>query len=179
MILKALADYYERLINDESINVPPYGFEDKPIPFLIVLDNQGIVQNIIDTRTGEGRKKLARTFRLPQGEKKASGIKENLLWDNPQYVLGEPKSEKPKDVKKAKGALAAFKQRLAKDLNELKDEGVLALFGFYQNDGISQVRNHAMLQEVIDGNANITFMLDGESGLIAQRPKIVQRIKDL
>jgi hypothetical protein len=34
MILKALADYYERLANDPSVDVAPYGFEYKAIPFL-------------------------------------------------------------------------------------------------------------------------------------------------
>lgn len=179
MILKALAEYYERLLNEDSVEIPPHGFEDKPIPFLIVLDYQGNVQNIIDTRTGEGKKKSARPFRLPQGEKKTSGIKENLLWDNPQYVLGEPKSNKSRDVKKAKEALAAFKLRLDTDLEELNDDGISALLSFYKKDGISQVHNHAMFEEIIEESGNITFMLDGDTGLIAQRPMIVRRIKEI
>jgi CRISPR-associated protein Csd1 len=179
MILNALADYYQRLSDDPSVDVPPYGFEDKQIPFLVVIDVNGTVQNIIDTRTGEGKKKDARAFRLPQGEKKTSGIKANLLWDNPQYVLGCPKSKAAKDVKKAKDALLAFKRRLKENLDGLEDDGVAALGLFYNGGGIQSVQNHALFQEIIEVNANITFMLDGDVGLIAQHPLVVDRIQAL
>ena len=179
MILKALADYYDRLADDPSVDVPPYGFEDKPIPFLIVLDKQGGFRNIRDTRTGQGKERAARSFRLPLGEKKTSGIKENMLWDNPQYVLGASKSNEARDVEKAENACAAFKKRACKDLAGIDDDGVRALFAFFSGDGVSSVKDHDLFQDIMAENANITFMLDGDSGLIAQRPKVVQRIKEL
>jgi len=179
MILKALADYYQRLLDDPSVDVPPYGFEDKPIPFLIVLDKQGGFRSIRDTRTGEGRERSARSFRLPLGEKKTSGIKENLLWDNPQYVLGTPKSNRAKDIAKAGNACAAFKKRACKDLEGIDDDGVRALFAFLTGKGVSGVKDHDLFQDIMAENANITFMLDSDIGLIAQRPKVVERIKEL
>ena len=41
MILKALADYYERMQNDPDTDIAPPGFEKKAIPFLIVINTQG------------------------------------------------------------------------------------------------------------------------------------------
>jgi len=179
MILQALADYYERMLEDDSSNPPPYGFEDKSISFLIVINGNGAMVNISDTRTGEGKKKVGRSFRLPQGEKKTSGIKANLLWDNPQYVLDAPKSDKPKDIKKAKAALEAFSQRLHRDLGDITDEGVSALLSFYRNGEFLSVHNHALFPDIMDENANMTFLLDGDACLIAQRPAVVTRIKKL
>jgi len=179
MILKALADYYQRLADDEHADLPPYGFEDKPIPFLLVVNDLGRLVNILDTRSREGTRKSARVFRLPLGEKKTSGIKANLLWDNPQYVLGGPKSERAKDQKKARDAQEAFQSRLARDLNGIDDRGVHMLLNFYEGDGISQVRRHPFFKDVMDANANLTFMLDGDDRLVAQRPKVVERIRSL
>lgn len=178
MILKALADYYERLAADPAEKMPPYGFEDKTIPFLIVIGKDGSFLNIRDTRTAD-KNKTARVFRVPLGEKKTSGPKANLLWDNPQYVLGEPKSESTKDVKRAQDAQVAFRQRLRKDLDGIGDDGVAALLSFYDSGGITKVRNHALFQEVMEDNANVTFMLDGDVGLIAQRQQVIDRIKAL
>jgi len=179
MILKALADYYDRMLHDESLNPPPYGFEDKPIPFLLVIDGKGALVNIRDTRTGTGKTKVARCFRVPQGEKKTSGIKENLLWDNPQYVLGVPKSNSAKDIEKARDAVDAFIKRLREDLGDLADDRVKALFMFYGSREIATVRDHELFPAIMEENANITFLFDGDTELIAQRPVVVDRIKEL
>ncbi|HPA78495.1 MAG TPA: type I-C CRISPR-associated protein Cas8c/Csd1 [Kiritimatiellia bacterium] len=177
MILKALADYYDRLFHDDSADVPPYGFEDKGIPFVIIIGKDGRFLNIRDTRTGTGKQQSAREFRVPLGEKKTSGSKANLLWDNPQYVLGVPKSEKAKDVKKAKDDHKVFLARLHKDLDGMTDDGVSAVFRFYETGGIDGCRQHALLSDIMEHNSNITFALDDEVGLIAQRPNVVERIR--
>jgi len=41
MMLKALADYYERMLDNPEMDVAPPGFEKKAIPFLIVINRQG------------------------------------------------------------------------------------------------------------------------------------------
>jgi CRISPR-associated protein Csd1 len=177
MILKALADYYDRLFHDDSADIPPYGFEDKEIPFVVIIGKDGRFLNIRDTRTGTGKQQSARKFRVPLGEKKTSGPKANLLWDNPQYVFGVPKSEKAKDVKQAKDGHKDFLARLHKDLDGMTDDGISAIFRFYETDGINGCRQHVLFSDIMEHNSNITFALDDEVGLIAQRPKVVERIK--
>ena len=67
MILQALSAYYRRLKADEISNIAPRGFEKKRIPFIIVLDNKRNFQGIVDTRTGEGKKTIAREYLVPHG----------------------------------------------------------------------------------------------------------------
>jgi CRISPR-associated protein Csd1 len=102
MILKALADYYQRLLNDPDIDIAPFGFENKEIPFILVIDSTGKFKNIIDTRTSQGTRQIARKFCVPKGEKKTSGIKANLLWDVPKYSLGIVTSNDEKAARKKK-----------------------------------------------------------------------------
>lgn len=178
MILKALADYYERMLNEPECDVAPYGFEDKEIPFIIVLNKDGQFVNIRDTRTGEGRKKSARKYRVPLGAKKTSGVKTNLLWDNPQYVLGFPKTEKAKDKEKAKKSLDDFKKKINELFGDIEDEGIEAILKFYGLSALNQVVENSIFSEVKEENANISFMLEGENQLIAQRSKVEKRIAE-
>jgi len=84
MILQALCDYYQR-----NSDLPRLGFETKAIPFVIEINAAGQLVQIEDTRSLEGKKKIARNFLMPQGVKKTSGVAANLLWDNTEYVLGK------------------------------------------------------------------------------------------
>ncbi len=177
MILKALADYYERMLNDPDSDVAPPGFEKKGIPFLLVIDRDGRFVNFRDTRTGEGKKKTAREFMVPQGEKKASGIKANLLWDNPQYVLGVPKCNTQKDQKRARDAFDAFERRIEETFpNGFNDEGIDAVRRFLSKKNFSSLFQHETWQEIQENVYNITFILENENHLIAQSEKIIDHI---
>ncbi len=181
MILKALADYYERMLGDPQIDVAPPGFEKKAIPFLIVINRQGGFVNILDTRTGVGKNKTAREFLVPQGAKKTVGIKANLFWDNPQYVLGVPKggSQKARDLQRAEDSLSAFIKRIEEIFGQKSDiEGPKAVQRFLEEKDFSQVFAHALWNEIPESNANLTFILEGENKLIVQDKEIVQQIID-
>lgn len=177
MILKALSDYYDRMINDPSRDIAPMGFERKPIPFVLILNKNGNVIDIKDTRTKKGKSSSARVFRVPQGEKKSSGIKANLLWDSPQYVLGVSKEENEKNIARAQDSLEAFVKKLGETFCEgFKDEGIDAVKRFFKIRPFNDVFNHELWPEIFDSNANMTFMLQGEERLIAQRPEVIRKI---
>lgn len=183
MILKALSDYYERMLNDPECDVAPPGFERKAIPFLIIIDNKGAFVNLRDTRTGEGKKRVAREFIVPQGEKKTSGIKANLFWDNPQYVLGAPKAgcQDGKDVTRADESLTAFRDRINQEFGEYtSNEEVLALQRFLlsvfeEEDAVFPLFEHELWPEIWQTNANLTFMLEGMDRLIAQNNEVIKK----
>ncbi|NCC49923.1 MAG: type I-C CRISPR-associated protein Cas8c/Csd1 [Spartobacteria bacterium] len=180
MILKALADYYERLLDDPACNIAPPGFERKAIPFLIVINRNGDFVNLRDTRTGEGKKKSAREFLVPQGEKKAAGIKANLLWDNPEYVFGVPKSDSDRDKKRAQDAFFAFKKRISDTFpSDFADEGLQAVRKFIKNADFSYVsaKNPEIWAEIVENRPNLSFVLENDDQLIAQRGVIVEFIK--
>lgn len=175
MILKALADYYERMLNDPDCDVAPPGFESKPIPFLLVISKIGSFINLRDTRLGEGKKKIAREFVVPQGEKKTSGIKSNLLWDNPQYVLGVPKGEDLKDMDRAAESLSAFKKKLDDAFGtDFDDEGITAVRRFLTKKDFTEILRHEAWPEIKENNANLTFVLEGDERLISQRQRVLK-----
>ncbi|MEM5787059.1 MAG: type I-C CRISPR-associated protein Cas8c/Csd1, partial [Syntrophobacteraceae bacterium] len=103
MILQALSDYYRRVQSEGLIALATAGFQKQSIPFVVVLDRQGRFESLLDTRTGEGKKKVARQFTVPKGAKKTSGVASNLLWDTPAYVFGRPKPDSKKDTCKLAG----------------------------------------------------------------------------
>lgn len=91
MILLALKEYYDRKAAEGLIAQD--GWIRGGIDFLLEIDLDGYLRNIADLREGEGRKKLSRSFNLPNIGKQAlkhsnSGKDANLLWDNAAFVFG-------------------------------------------------------------------------------------------
>jgi CRISPR-associated protein Csd1 len=173
MILQALNDYYlrrQRSPNPQD-RLPAFGLEDKEIPFVIEIDAQGRLVNLVDTGTIEGKKKIAQRFLVPQGVKKTSGVAANLLWDTSEYVLGVDTKGKPERVAEQH---AAFRARLT-DLSEdaQNDAGMQAIFAFYNHNDTAQFENLAAWPDILLKNPVMTFRLHGDVELICQRPVIV------
>ncbi|CAM5519086.1 hypothetical protein RLIN73S_03162 [Rhodanobacter lindaniclasticus] len=84
MILQALDTYYRRkqADPDPTKRLPAEGLEDKEIEFIAVIEFNGTLFDLIDTRHVEGKKKIGQRFLVPQGIKKTSGVAANLLWDD-------------------------------------------------------------------------------------------------
>ena len=173
MILQALYDYYQRKAADPdpARRLPAFGLEDKEIPFIIELTAEGRPLGIVDTRQGDGKKKLARCYQVPKGIKRSSGVAANLLWDTAEYVLGLDTRGKPERVAEQ---LAAFRQRIA-DLPETSrlDAGIQALESFYANYGQTALVDDPAWPEILEGNPVLTFRLHNDGDLICQRPAVV------
>jgi CRISPR-associated protein Csd1 len=116
MILQALKEYYDRKAADPDAAMAAEGWEWKEIPFLVVINDDGKVVAIEDTREGEGKASRAKRFLVPTlGEKKGNGIKANLLWENIEYLFGVPVPSKTKakpDVQRVANQHNAFCARL-------------------------------------------------------------------
>lgn len=164
MILQALCDYYER-----KPDLPRLGFETKAIPFVIEINTDGQLIQIEDTRTLEGKKKIARNFLMPQGVKKTSGIAANLLWDNAEYVLGITSSGKPERVQEQHAAFRAKLDTLAENIN---DAGLEAVRKFLQISDRVKFEADALWPEILETSPVMTFRLNGSLELICQRPTI-------
>ncbi len=98
MILQALKQYYDRKAADPDSGIAPLGWEKKEIPFLVVLEENGIPVSIEDTRELAGKKLRAKSFLVPQSVKRAMGIASNFLWDNVEYAIGAVCKGKPERV---------------------------------------------------------------------------------
>lgn len=185
MILQALNDYYLRKMNDPdpAQRLPVFGLEDKEIPFIIELTPDGRIAGIQDVRTGEGKKKTAARYLVPQGLKKTSGIAANLLWDNAEYVLGLPDAKKQAEaLKKGKAQEyaerlqemhEAFKQRIAQLPTEVRsDEGIRAVQAFLAGDPAQAVAAQTFWTEMAESNPTLSFRLLGDIDLVCQRPAV-------
>lgn len=178
MILQALNRYYERK-NKEGEALPLEGFENKEIPFILILDRQGTLVQIKDTRESHklnDKKNIlrAKTYCVPQGAKKTSGILANLLWDKAEYVLGISCREGEKSEKVAKrheAFLALHEERFA---THQHIPAVAALLAFLRNDEQKQrINQFPEWEEIVKVNGNLSFQLDGELTIIAEMPEVV------
>jgi CRISPR-associated protein Csd1 len=173
MILQALYDYYQRKSADPdpARRLPAFGLEDKEIPFIVELAADGRPLGIVDTRQGDGKKKVARRYLVPKGIKRSSGVAANLLWDTAEYVLGVDTRGKPERVAEQH---AAFRQRIV-ELPETarQDAGIQALESFYSDYGQAALTGDPAWPEILEGNPVLTFRLHDDGDLICQRPAVV------
>ena len=179
MILHALTRYYQRKAASDG-NVAPEGFENKEIPFVIVLDETGKFIQLEDTREQQGKKKIGRKFLVPKGLGRAGSKSyevSNILWDHYGYVLAHPKEDDEKSDILAQNQHKSF---IAK-VDELKqalpeDAGIQAVSAFLaQADEVAKVRLAEGWQECakIKG-CNLSFRLVDEAAALVCQSKAVQ-----
>ncbi|HXF08429.1 MAG TPA: type I-C CRISPR-associated protein Cas8c/Csd1 [Candidatus Acidoferrales bacterium] len=174
MILQALADYYRRkqADPDPAQRLPAYGFEEKEIPFILEIDGAGRLVQILDTRSGEGKKKIAQRFLVPKAVKKTSGVAANLLWDTAEYVLGIDTRGKPQRVAEQH---AAFRARIDKLPDTAQaDAGVAAVRAFLASIDLDALAASPAWEEIKAKNPLLSFRLHGDVELVCQRPAVTE-----
>ena len=173
MILQALNDYYRRKCDDPdpAKRLPMFGLEQKEIPFILEISAEGELLQLRDTREPNGKKKVARVFRVPMGIKKTSGIAANLLWDTLEYVLGVDTKGKPERVAEQH---AAFRARLAVLPDTAReDAGIQAVTRFLDHIDLAQLERQPAWADALESNAVLSFRLQGDLDLVCQRPAVV------
>ena len=175
MILESLARYYRRLAaeTDEMGNpkVPPYGFSEEKIGWILVLDKEGRLKTVVPNLTAD-KKPQPKLMSVPRPEKRTSGIKPNFLWDKTAYALGveanKNKAEaKEKPFTSSEKTFDAFKQYHLDLLQNSEDEGLQALCRFLQNWQPAHFAAENLPAEMLD--ANIAFSLEKPTALIHKR----------
>ena len=176
MILHALTQYYQRKAESDG-GVAPEGFENKEIPFIIVIDKQGKFIQLEDTRELKGKKKVGRIFLVPKGLGR-SGSKSyevsNLLWDHYGYVLAYAGEKGQEQADKQHASFTA-------NVNELKqalpdNAGVAAIAAFLasaaEKSKVMQAENWAECAKV--KGCNLSFRLVDEAVDLVCQSKAVQ-----
>lgn len=173
MILHELVRYYDRKARDPdpAQRLPSFGLEDKEIRFVIEIAQDGRVNQLRDTQRMEGKKKRARSFLVPQGEKKTSGVKANLLWDSAQYVIG---LERERKGKVELTPHQAYRQRIeALPVAARADDGIRAVLAALDRADWSVLQAHDAWAEIVETNPVMTFQLVGYNDLVCQRAAVV------
>lgn len=175
MILASLARYYRRLAaeTDEMGNpkVPPYGFSEEKIGWILVLDKEGRLKTVVPNLTAD-KKPQPKLMSVPRPEKRTSGIKPNFLWDKTAYALGVEANKNKAEAKEkpftpSEKTFDAFKQYHLDLLQNSDDEGLQALCHFLQNWQPAHFAAENLPAEMLD--ANIVFSLEKPTALIHKR----------
>ncbi len=174
MILQALKEYYDRKAADPDSDIAPEGWEKKEIPFIIVLDENGSLVQIENTREGEGKKRRGKTFLVPQGVKKTSGIAANLLWDVAGYVFGLDAKGNPERAMKQK---QTFVSRLTNELGEIR--AVQTVIRFLATITEARLSQEDCWQEILETNALLSFRMAADSFLVCRHPEVIAKLSAL
>lgn len=185
MILQALNDYYDRKESD----LPPLGFEEKAIPFIIVIDESGAFINLEANGEVEGGATIVRPLRVPRATGR-SGSKSYetayCLWDHYGYVVEQPKLVKPgaeptdKDIEVAHKQHQSFIREVELISEALPDDiGVHAVRKFIHSyEQLAAVKTHDNWKECLKiKGCNLSFRLVGNTELICQSEQVIDWIK--
>lgn len=169
MILTALNNYYDRLVDQGVDDVPPYGFSQEKISYALVINTEGDLIDVISLMDTSAKKPRPSVRLVPQPPKRSVNIDPCFMWDKTGYVLGLTASEADKDIQRAKKTFDAFRTYHYNCFENTEDEGLKALLLFLDkwdpddSECISQ-----MPEEALD--SNVVFRLDGEQRFLHQRP---------
>ncbi len=171
MILQALSEYYQRKSLDPQTALAPIGFEEKPIPFLVVINGAGSFLQFEDTRELRGKKAVSRSFIVAQAIKKTSGVAANVLWDPADYVLGVDRKGNPERTQKQ---FTAFREAILQKLNLAKeDEGLRAVLLFLDAIANQNFEADSHWNEIIETNPVLTFRLVSDTCIVFNRPTVM------
>lgn len=161
MILKSLYDYYHRL-KDSGEPMPPLGFKNQEIHFVIVLNKDGDLVRIEDRRID---KRTAMTY-FVIADSRSSGVNPYVMYDNIEYVLGYVKDGKPEKTQAKHQAFIERCRLLA--VKFPKCQVFQSVIKFYESNGPDKVKSHAMWDEMVNkAGAIVSFMLDGATEIAA------------
>jgi len=113
MILQALKGYYDRLAADPKSDIAPHGWAKVEIPFVLVINLQGALVQIEDTREYHEKSLRGKVYLVPQPIKRSSGVASNLLWDSMTYVTGVIRTEGRNKAEIQKAGRRAVEQHIA------------------------------------------------------------------
>ncbi len=176
MILQALHELYLRKVHDPDPQkrLPPFGFEQKRIAFVIEVDAIGKVIQIKDVRETSGKERVGRFFLVPQGVKRTSGVAANLLWDTAEYALGVDSKGNPLRTAEQHAAFVARIDELLPSARE--DAGVQAVRAFLANNAARALEAHGLWEVICKDNPTVSFQLLGDLELVCQRPAVTHNV---
>lgn len=191
MILKALYDYYYRMLELNSMSIPMYGFQNAIISFVIVITKEGSFVRIEDCRDNN---KKGREYVLPKG-KHTNAPSPFLFWDNCQYAINFSKANKPlneierqdarkvakweKSLKTAQEKHLAFVERCRKVWAETQEPEFESVVKFYETNQISSLKQDTLWIEIEKNpGANVSFRIEGNTRLVSENKSLVKFIED-
>jgi len=174
MILQALKEYYDRKAADLDSGIAPLGWERKEIPFLVILNEDGMPVAIEDTREHVGKKLRPKSFLVPQSVKRAMGIASNFLWDNVEYAIGTACKGKPERVRQQH---EAFLLKL-RDCSSVRPVEIVLKF-LRREDRETLLAAFTCWAEMKETCAFLSFKIAGSQAPVFRDPEIVTIVNQM
>ncbi|MGE5509033.1 MAG: type I-C CRISPR-associated protein Cas8c/Csd1 [Chitinophagales bacterium] len=171
MILAALNQLYERLLNDPESNVSPPGYSKAKVSFALILSEEGELLRLLDLRHAD-KKPRPREMDVPRQTKRSVNVEANFLCDHGGYLLGVDDKGKPERTQKTFEASRDIHLRL---MQPVADPGAAAVCRFFEGWDPALAANHPALKPFWDdlkAGGNLVFRLAGTEGFIHERPAI-------
>lgn len=166
-VLKALCDYY-----NQSDDMPLYGWQQKKIEFLIVIDKNGNLISVDSTRTD---KTTVKSFTIRKESEKNGHIVPYLFADNVEYILGYTENEERKEKIRLKNE--SFISRCNEVSEKYPDNvGFKAVTLFYENGGIQKVFAHPLWEEIKKSACTLSFRLQDEYKIVAESKELENEV---
>lgn len=153
MLLERLREYAQFKLGD---SLPPPGYQEQSIRYIISLGPEGQYEGLVELRTKESPRGLVK--QAPQ-VKRTMGVTPKLLLDTGEYVLGIPRSDPKKPPNPTRVALqhASFRQLVAACASATNEPAVRAVATFLEHPDVVDVDS----VPAFDPGFPITFRVDG------------------
>lgn len=162
MILQALTDYYETLLDKGK--AAEQGWCQAKISFALNLTVEGSLKGVITLKqeVERGKKKVwVPSYRMvPQMTARSSGVAANFLCDNSKYILGVDAKGNGKRVQEC---FEASREKHLKVLESVDTEMARAVKAFFHTWNPQEAKEHEKLQEIweeITDGSNLIFTMD-------------------
>lgn len=178
MIVNALYNYYETLLDDQNSGVSSPGYSKARVAFCLALSREGRLLDIIDLRERDDRrgKLLSRDMDVPEQNKRTIAVSPFFMSDNCTYVLGLNQKNKKEDRERIRQCFTAFVAHHESILKGVEDEGASALLEFLRRWDIASAAEHPVVARYLDGlieGSNIVFRVEGSKGYLHERQAIM------
>ena len=173
MILQALNQYYERLIEAGTLKT---GWQSVKVSYALQIDDAGQLKRVIPLQREETSEKkktiISQDLSVPAQEKRSVGIVSNFLCDNASYLLGVDDKGKPERSVKCFQACQSLHESLLRSVDSSPARAVLAFFRTWQPE-------HAKENEVLKDYwaellSGVNLVFDYQNSYVQDDPLIQQ-----
>ena len=172
MILQALNQYYDRLVQSGELERP--GWQPVKVAYALEINDDGQLVRVLPLTHEEerGKKKVLvpRVMNLPMQAKRSVDITSNFLGDNASYILGIDNKGKPERTQKCFQASQKLHIGILKNVDSAPARAICRFFENWEPLSASDCPQLQPVLEDIQAGANITFTYG--QGFVEDWPEI-------
>jgi len=174
LILQALNEHYQRLLEDDESGIAPPGYSSAKVSHALILNVDGDILDILTLAQMQGKKSIPKMLLVPEQVSRTSGISANILCDNVSYVIGIERT-KEGEIKVSQEKNIDFKKNNELFLSQIESEEVIGIKAFLEKWNPASALSNPIILEKIDellNGSNIVFKLDGTIKYIHEESKV-------